>query len=375
MTKRLSQLFLIALFAFLTAAASFNGFYGKWGLNDAGEGLGVQAMLDGKAARPWAYRLLVPAIANKIDAALPRGLHDSLSTKLATTARGLHYVGDIDHAPVGRQTAYAIRYYIVYYAAFGALFLAVLCMIALARSVQISMPAAMASAALVTLFIPVMLTIGGYFYDLTELFFMFSYLLLLQDRRLRYLCVPLALLAALNKESFLFFIATTAPLCLRFEPGRKWPRADLVILGITVVSGLVAGLAHVVTLPWYAQNDGSEVQFWLPENLAFYINPLHLFRQEKTYGVPIPTGYSIMTLLMVVIAVAWGWRRLPPRFRAYAAWAAVINLTLMMLFAFPGEIRNLTFLLPSLVLCLGKTIDAFFPPAGETEASRAPGRA
>ena len=162
---------------------------------------------------------------------------------------------------------------------------------------------------------------------------------------------------------------------LRFEPGRKWPRPDLVILGITVVSGLVAGLAHVVTLPWYAQNDGSEVQFWLPENLAFYINPLHLFRQEKTYGVPIPTGYSIMTLLMVVIAVAWGWRRLPPRFRAYAAWAAVINLSLMMLFAFPGEIRNLTFLLPSLVLCLGKTIDVFFPPANATDASPARGGA
>jgi hypothetical protein len=63
--------FLLLFFFLMVAAASFNGFYTKWRLNDGHPSLGLSYMVEGTAARPYVYRQLLPAIANQVQAMLP----------------------------------------------------------------------------------------------------------------------------------------------------------------------------------------------------------------------------------------------------------------------------------------------------------------
>src|SRR3954447_2250566 len=71
-SKQFQLVFFFILF-FAAAAASFNGFYSKWHLREAGTTqylprVSFEAMIDGTADRPFVYRQMLPMVANWVDA-------------------------------------------------------------------------------------------------------------------------------------------------------------------------------------------------------------------------------------------------------------------------------------------------------------------
>ncbi len=365
--SRLFRLFLLTLLCLLTASASFHGFYSKWGMReDEAARFGLQAMFEGTAERPWAYRQLMPATATAIDGALPASLKEKVTPKLVEMARALHFKQEATAGPaLATQPAYALRYYLVYFMAFGALLCAMPLLIRLPRGQGISFEASLVAAIFFMLLFPVLETIGGYYYDLGELFFMAAYLLLLPDRRWRWLCIPLAVIASINKESFLFFIVTTAPLCLTWGGGLSGLLRDRAGIAVTALAATASAVTHALMLAPFAGNPGGETQFWLGLNIPFYANPLNLLGIETSYGVPLFAGYSIVTLALFAGVAAFGLPRLDTRTRAYVGFAALVNVPLLLLFAWPGEMRNLSFLFLPGLLCLAATFDRLlFRPQG-----------
>lgn len=365
MTARLFNYFLILLLSFMAAAASFHGFYSKWGMQEGHPAFNLKAMFEGTAERPWAYRQLLPATATAIDAAIPQSLRERVTDKVLQAGERMHFDRQYEQGPpLAQNPVYAVRYYLVYCMAFAALFAASLTLICLCRQYGISLGASLLGALFFVLLLPFLQSKGGYYYDLSELFFMAAYLVLLSNRRWLIGCLPLAVLATVNKESFLFFIVTTLPLCLTYGAGWRGMLRDRMAVAITVLAAGASALTHAVMMPAFAHTAGSEALFWLEQNFYFFIDPRSLLLPEQTYGLIAFAGYSPVTLILIIGVVLIGLPRLPVKIRAYAGVAALINLPLFFMFAYPGETRNLSFLFPVMVLCLAASFERLLAMQG-----------
>jgi len=220
---------------------------------------------------------------------------------------------------------------------------------AFCRHLGASKTAATAAPVVFALTLPVLLAEGGYFYDMIEVFF-FAAAFYISVRNNRWWLILLTVPASLNKESFLFFLITLAPFVIHNR--RDW-RGVIILCNSIVISGLV----YLLNKARFAQNAGGSVDFHLFENLKFYINPVSLFRVDRTYGLIMFAGYSLISLVLISILICIGAQRFNFRLRLYAATAICINMPLYFLFAAPGETRNLSFLYPMLVLLIAGTID------------------
>lgn len=348
---RLVRGFLLTLLYLAAAAAAYHGFYGKWGLRDNQPQTSIAAMLDGTADRPFVYRQLLPRMARATIAILPAGIERKLQAKALALRTGVPgrrtelglWRGDAD------RPTYAAPYYIVYLLGFFFLFAS---LFLIRRSCQLAGVTASAAAAAPVAFalcLPMLQSVGGFVYDFSELFFLFAGLCCALPGR-RWLLVPIAAVAAFNKESYLFFVLALIPLYVRDARDRR---------GIAVIAtaALGAGAVYLAEKLRYAGNGGGDVMFQLAGNLVFYTNPLNLFRVEISYGVPLFAGYSLPTLAAVAALVLLGWRRLPHRLRLFTLACAAINVPLLLLFAAPGSTRNLSFLYPSLVFLIAAAMD------------------
>lgn len=358
---RLARAFLLVTFYFLSAASAFAGFYGKWGLREGHLRNSLPLMVDGGAQRPFVYRQLFPLIANAVDAAIPPALKARIVSDLVLPQR---------HDPTITRTglrrtdagnpAYALRYHVVYYLSFASLFLALFAMRQVALWSGLDGPAALLAPPAFALGLPVLLSVGGYFYDLGEVLFLF--LALACAMSWRGLLPPLAVVATLNKESFLFYLATLLPLVVRHR--RDWRGA--AVLG---AAGLASGLTYLAVNRHFAANPGGMVEFHLFQNLLYYLNPWHVFRIEVTYGVVMFAGYSLVTLALVGVFIWLGRGCLSPPLRRHAALALVVNLVLLMLFCYPAETRNLSLLYPTLLLLIAGTLQSLWPAITRSAAS------
>ena len=363
---------MIGLFCLLVASASFQGYYSRWGMHEDVKFLGLQLMFNGQAPRPWAYRILLPAVADAVTDAIPPPMRKELTAKLQKQARRLHYTMSATDPPLALQADYAIRYYLIYYMAFMALVIATPIMMAVCRQYGVSPMASITGSAFFLLLFPILEDISGYYYDTTEILCMFTYVLLITQKRLRIACIPLTVLATFNKESFLFFIITTVPLCLTFRRGvHAWAR-DRAGLVVTALCATIAAAIHLAMIPAFADRPGSETIFWLGSNVRFYANPLSLFQSRDVYGVRLFAGYSIITLVLLTGVMRIGLPRLDTRVSAYAAWAALINLPLFILFGLHGEVRNLSFLYPPALFAMSAALDRLLSSDGATASVAQP---
>ncbi|WP_059372441.1 hypothetical protein [Achromobacter xylosoxidans] len=362
--------FLLLFFFLMVAAASFNGFYTKWRLNDGHPSLGLSYMVEGTAARPYVYRQLLPAIANQVQAWLPPASVERISKSLSDPRKVNSRSSLAMKYPESEalKPAVALRYYIVYYLTFFALVACLYVMRALCLRVGATAPAAIAAPAVMALLLPFMLTEGGYFYDFTEaLFIMSAVTLALGMTTLRSWRVPLLLalagLATWNKEAFFWFTPALYPL-LRGHLDRV--RAA----GLVSALMLVGGCVYLAMRLRYAGNPGTTVDFQLWDNLLFYADPGNWFRTENTYGILLPRGFSIVFMLVFAGLLAKAWRSLPAALRNHGATAAAINLPLFFLFCSPGEMRNLSMLYPTLLLLIACALSAWLAGAGHANRSR-----
>jgi hypothetical protein len=109
-----SAILLIATY-YLVAAASFNGFYDKWGFRDGLPRFALVDLIDGTAHRPFVYRQLVRAIANAAEAMLGAKLQETVYRALLNEDGRfkIKFLPRLNGDPVKVLPQYVIRYHIV----------------------------------------------------------------------------------------------------------------------------------------------------------------------------------------------------------------------------------------------------------------------
>jgi len=342
---------------FVAAAASFNGFYEKWHFREAGTaalmpGASFDAMLDGTAARPYVYRQLLPMMANWIDAQVPETIKDRLYA--ARLYNGRLFRDDFIDSPLARSRAWFLRYWVIHTAVFLFAWLAVYAMYGAAKAAGYPpAPSALAAIAMILL-MPYLFTRGGFFYDFPELAF-FALAVWLALKFDWVWIVPVAALAAWNKESFLLFIPTLYPL-LRRRCSRASALAGTSTLGLTCMG--VYGL-----LRWrFQHNPGGTVEWHLRDQIDYLLHPANLMLREKTYGLLAIQGFNPLLWALIAWTAVRGWRFLPQALQRHAQIAAIINFPLYFLFCLPGELRNLSLLYATLLFLLAANLTVW---AGE----------
>jgi hypothetical protein len=352
-SKLYCRIFCLALF-FVAAAASFNGYYDKWHFREAGTGAfmagaSFDAMVDGTAARPYVYRQLLPMLANGIDTRVPERAKDWLYA--ARLQSGRLFSEDFIDSPLALSRTYFLRYWIVYVAVFLSAWIAV-CAMYLAAQAAGSPPAAAALAAVaMILLMPYFLSRGGFFYDYPEL----AFLAIVVWMALRFdwgWIVPVAALAAWNKESFLLFIPALYPL-LRRRSSRASALAGTCVLGLTC-----AAVYWLLRLR-FQSNPGGSVEMHLMDQIHYMLHPLNLLFREKTYGVIVLQSFNPLLWALIAWTAIRGWRFLPQAIQRHAQIAAVINVPLYILFCVPGELRDLSLLYITLLLLLAANLSAW----------------
>lgn len=331
--RKFVDLSLLAFAFYLCGAAAFSGYFAKWALRDGDARYDAVAVLDGTAVQPFAYRRLVPALANAVNDSLPASVQERLSDALMER----NWLGrDYGRATQSGERTHILRYYLVYGLAFAGALAALFVLRRLALDLTDCAVTAAIAAPLFVLAMTLMETGGGYYYDWVELPCMVGAVLLARRARFGWLAL-LVTVAVLNKESFLFFALALYPLLPRRVPQLRRAAWTAAYLAICVVVNVMFKL-H------YADNGGGMVVVHLMDNLREIAAPAGYFIAEISYGLPFPSGFNLLNIALVVVLVMRGWPHVPQDLRRHVALAALFNLPLFLAFAVLHELRNLSFL-------------------------------
>jgi hypothetical protein len=325
----------------IVAAASTSGSLGKWALRDGNEEFGVEQILDEQAVRPFAYRRLIPEAADLAERIVPKPVKTYVVDKLSPHRT-------FTRATAAANSRYAFRYVVISYLCFGASLLTLFLLSALLNDLGLGYYKATLAPIAFVLAFPFVQTIGGYFYDSVELFFLSAAALAAIRGRWIFL-IALSIPATLNKEAFFFFAISLYPLLL-IRCSRR--TALISIVAMVVISGGVN--AWVKWL--YIDAGGGVVSFQLLNNLEKYFNFSTYAQLEVTYGIVGPSGAFLGTLLVVGIIAARGWQSCPKVVRHHLLIAAMLNLPLFVMFCAPGELRNLSLLFVGFVVLIASAI-------------------
>lgn len=340
--SRLASLLLLCVFFWMVAAASFAGFVGKWGLRDESKLFGIESMFDATAHKPFVYRQLVPMLSNLANQIIPNEVKKHVTAKIRP------------EETFARLTSLAnpelrFRYVVVYYIIFISLFLSLFVLRQVALDAGAGRVAAVIAPISLVLAFPYFQTLGGYFYDSTELFFLsLSFLLAYRGRGL--LLIALVLPATLNKESFFFFLPALYPLLRRKFSMRK----ALVLITAAIIT---AGIVNVLMKLVFIEAPGGVAEFTLLKNLENYLEAWTYIDSEITYGIVGPGKISLGTLAVILIIVLRSWPNSPPEIKWHLLVAAAINFPLFLTFATTGELRNLSFLFVGFMILVASAIE------------------
>jgi hypothetical protein len=298
-------------------------------------------MLDGSAHKPFVYRQLAPMASDLASRVTPDKAKGYLVEKLRpsdTFARATSAGG----------TDLQFRYLVIYYACFASLFLSLFVLRRIVLDAGGGDTAAIIAPASFILAFPYLQTVGGYFYDSTELLFLsLAFRLATQGKGL--LLIALVAPATLNKETFFFFLPALYPLLRRSFSVKA--ASALIVFAL-----IVAGIVNVLLKLAYIDAPGGAAEFHLLDNIEYYrmFWVYHLW--EVTYGVVGPQGMSVVTLAVILIIAVRGWSAAPPAIRQHLAIATAINLPLFFVFCGSGELRNLSLLFVGFVVLLAISV-------------------
>jgi hypothetical protein len=343
-----------ALLFFVAASASFNGYYDKWHFREAGvrgaepsldlHRYGIAYMLDGTATRPFAYRQLLPSVANWLDQKTPPWIKDSLYQGPGRTSIA-EFMFD---SPLARDRKYFYRYSIVYVSTFLFAWLATYAMYLVCRALEVPPAACLLAPVSMILLMPYLFSGGGFFYDYPELAFL-ALAVWMGFRFDWWWMLPLVALATWNKESFLLITLTLYPI-LRSRSSRTSALTGTAILGLTCAAVYLA-------VRWQVRlNPGVTVVQALQVQLAWIRHPMNLLSIEKTYGIVMFRALTLVPLAFIGWIVWRAWPRLPAAIRRHGQIAAAINLPLYFLFCAPGEIRDLSMMYIVFMLSLAANL-------------------
>lgn len=317
----------------MVAAASHSGFIAKWGLRDGSNIYGIEKILDGTADRPFVYRQLAPLVANFLDRHAP-----------ASWKTGVEQLAGRLSTRVSKLPEYRFRYLAIYYLSFLSLLISLFLLRRILIDWGMEENVALVAPIAFVLALPYLQTQDGYFYDSIELLFFSAGFLLASRGRIAAL-IALAIPATINKETYLFFLATLYPLLRHVSTRRDASIGIGAAMSISLAVGLVIKFL-------FRDAPGGIVEFRLFQSLDWYGNPAKYFQSELTYGVIGPSGVFLGTLLFFAVVAMRGWPPCNPVIKRHIAIGAVVTLPLVLLFTFPGELRNLSILYVGFVVLL-----------------------
>lgn len=349
-SKYINSVFLLTLY-FLVAAAAFTGFASKWGFRDGNPRFALGKILDGSADKPFVYRRLLPEIANIVEGSTP--------PKIVNTIAENYYFGPFRYYSKSSilknvTNDYKFKWILIYWMSFGCLFASLFLIRSILLTVGVGNSVAILAPCVFCLCIPIIQTVGGYYYDFSELMFMsLAFFAAIQNRLL--LLLPIVVLATLNKESFLFYLPTLYPfLHISNSKLKNWLYFTFIISVSASVSFWIKSL--------YANNAGSVAEFHFYENLRNYLNPLTYLQFDDSYGLITPRGLNILNLILILFLVKTAWKHFDEKVKKHCYVALFINLPLFLVFCFTNEIRNLSFLYIPLVFLIAYTLKCYAKP-------------
>jgi hypothetical protein len=349
---------------FLTAAASLSGFYDRWHFRDGQERYGFELMYDQTADRPSVYRQLFPRTADLIIEMMPEKVFNRV--KSVAMKQDLYYKGNtLLHLDVGVADSprYAVPYLLVYYLCLASLFVSMFAARLLLLRTGFSLLTSSISPFIFMILFPVFETMGGYYYDCGEIAFAFLFAAIFQLRWGHFLAIPVALLATFNKETFIFYLIATTPLLFN----KYFNKNRAIVIFITMMFCIVM---HILRMRQYAGNPGAEASIMLWDNILLYSNPMELFRIEFIYRVLGFSGYNIFLVILIISMAVFGREIYSTAMRWYFLIGGAISFSILFVFAWPGEIRNLSIFYPALLLIIAASLQRL--QFGDEGASRLP---
>jgi hypothetical protein len=344
----------------IVASLVVGTFAARWGFRGDSPHWGLEKMLAFKAERPFAYRVLSPAIVNTGIAMLPDGYVAGREEWLTTKTPLLRYRHRNESWTLEKSVAWHVAYLYI----FASLLIALYAARAVTTVAGPPSPLLVDIApAVALLFLPLTFQFGGYLYDFPELALLFLCLLAaLRERWWLYYAAFVA--AVLNKESnaliLVYFVAVA------------WDRMDRRALLRHVAVQLVIGATIVIGLRTvFAENGGGSTQFWFPLNVLFWLQPETYLRFDSPYApvIPVPRTANLFSLFLLFVLVKTGWKYCPPTVRRLGLFSAVVNVPLFLVWGFLDEVRALSLTFPALYLLACHAVPALWSSSDGTNTT------
>lgn len=312
-------------------------------------GFALDRMLSFTAARPFAYRVLTPALVNAGAALFP----DSFIRE-----RGRWLTQGSPLVPYARTSLFmnarmALKVHVLYAYSFFSL----LCLLYAARAITRRLYrfpgffSAVAPAAAVLL-LPCTFRWGSHIYDFPELLLTALCLLTILTRRWAWYYLLYAL-AILNKEASAFIILFFLALRGGGMPRKAFLRhaAAQLCIGAALVGAVRLAFAHH---PLFLGSTN-----YLRQNLAFWLDPASytLFWDAYKVGLNIvPRASNIVFIGAAAFLVCCRWREKPLAAKRLFLYATAFNLPLFVYFGWADEIRTLGLMFPGMYLLGAHTL-------------------
>ena len=325
--KKFMMFFLILM----VSAAGFCGFFVKWSFRDGASAWGFDAYMEGTGRRPAMDRQLMPQTVKLLASLIPETTKEKLSVKLEKN-------GSIEkrYAQAHITRKYIIEYYLMYILCIVTYIASIFILRSLLMEVLRDPVSGTLGALFFALVFPFFEVLGGYFYDIGEIFFLFlAARFALHGNWLGLLIM--APFAEANKEAFLFFLPALYPLFRQHYDKKK-------SAGITLFAMFLAGLMYLYICSCYAGNPGAMADHHAMDHLRAMLNPLNYFKTSSIYGLPLGSGMFLPHMICVYWIVKHTWQYLSEPWKMHAKIIFVINGILYFFFVVPDEIRDLSML-------------------------------
>ena len=300
-------------------------------------------MVSFTADRPFAYRVLMPALVNAGACVFPKDFLREHRQWLIEGSPLVRYSKNTFF----RYESIALKVHLAYFY----LYLSLVFLLYAVRSITkylYAFPAVFADAApaLALLFLPLTFGWGGHIYDFPEL--LLSALCLLCIIKKKWLFYyPLFVLAILNKEVNVLLILFFAAFCQDTMAKKDLLKhaAAQVLIGATLVVWvriLFADNPQVAGLEDYWKHN---IRYWLnPKSYFLFWDAYHL-------GLPIfPRGSNILLIALTAFFVFYKWKDKPLRIKRLFIYTSTFTIPLFMYGGWADEIRALSLMFPAIYL-------------------------
>lgn len=304
---------------------------------------GFDRMLSFTADRPYAYRVLMPALVNASACVFPKDFIHEHRQWLIEGSPLVRYSKNT----LFRYESIALKVHLEYFY----LYLSLVFLLYAVRSITnhiYAFPAAIADAApaIALLFLPLTFGWGGHIYDFPELLLAALCLLCIIKKKWLFY-YPLFVFAILNKELnvlvVLFFIAfcqdvMTKKVLLKHT-------AAQVLIGTFLVLWIRFLFADNPQIPDLVNYWKHNIRYWL--NPASYV----LFWDAYHVGLPIfPRGSNILLIMFTVFFVFYKWQDKPLKVKRLFMYTAIFNIPLFLYGGWADELRALSLMFPAIYL-------------------------